>query len=122
MPQIVKWVGVDLAIRVIVSCIRVRHEFTRHEFGKHEHDTNFNSCLRYQTRTRHGPNTNTTRTRHEFQFVSCFQTRTRHETKKQETNEQNSVIGNPDRSWSFSVENLMKSTVKIAVKLLRDMN
>ncbi|KAL4582221.1 hypothetical protein LXL04_006765 [Taraxacum kok-saghyz] len=79
----------DLAIRVIVSCIRVRHEFTRHEFGKHEHDTNFNSCLRYQTRTRHGPNTNTTRTQHKFQFVSCFQTRTRHET-----NEQNSVIGN----------------------------
>ncbi|KAL4570862.1 hypothetical protein LXL04_026525 [Taraxacum kok-saghyz] len=81
----------DLAIRVIVSCIRVRHEFTRHEFGKHEHDTNFNSCLRYQTRTRHGPNTNTTRTRHEFQFVSHEH---EHETKKQETNEQNSVIGN----------------------------
>ncbi|KAL4577134.1 hypothetical protein LXL04_013237 [Taraxacum kok-saghyz] len=39
-------VNLDLAIRVIVSCIRVRHEFTRHEFGKHEHDTNFNSCLR----------------------------------------------------------------------------
>ncbi|KAL4584484.1 hypothetical protein LXL04_009086 [Taraxacum kok-saghyz] len=59
---------VDLTIRVIVSCIRVRHEFTRHEFDKHEHGTNFNSCLRYQTRTRHGPNTNTTRTRHEFLF------------------------------------------------------
>ncbi|KAL4564386.1 hypothetical protein LXL04_028450 [Taraxacum kok-saghyz] len=65
----------DLAIRVIVSCIRVRHEFTRHEFGKHEHDTNFNSCLRYQTRTRHEHGTNfnsclryQTRTRHEFQF------------------------------------------------------
>ncbi|KAL4584055.1 hypothetical protein LXL04_008645 [Taraxacum kok-saghyz] len=40
------YLQVDLAIRVIVSCIRVRHEFTRHEFGKHEHDTNFNSCLR----------------------------------------------------------------------------
>ncbi|KAL4582390.1 hypothetical protein LXL04_006937 [Taraxacum kok-saghyz] len=26
-------VSVDLAIRVIVSCIRVRHEFTRHEFA-----------------------------------------------------------------------------------------
>ncbi|KAL4565948.1 hypothetical protein LXL04_030054 [Taraxacum kok-saghyz] len=33
---------------------------------------------------------------------SSMRTRTRHETKKQETNEQNSVIGNPDRSWSFS--------------------
>ncbi|KAL4582169.1 hypothetical protein LXL04_006711 [Taraxacum kok-saghyz] len=65
---------IDLAIRVIVSCIRVRHEFTRHEFGKHEHDTNFNSCLRYQTRTRHGPNTNTTRI-----SIRVCQTRTRHE-------------------------------------------
>ncbi|KAL4591546.1 hypothetical protein LXL04_004515 [Taraxacum kok-saghyz] len=41
-----KQLTLDLAIRVIVSCIRVRHEFTRHEFGKHEHDTNFNSCLK----------------------------------------------------------------------------
>ncbi|KAL4564611.1 hypothetical protein LXL04_028677 [Taraxacum kok-saghyz] len=39
----------DLTIRVIVSCIRVRHEF-----AKHEHDTNYNSCLVYETRTRHG--------------------------------------------------------------------
>ncbi|KAL4574608.1 hypothetical protein LXL04_021442 [Taraxacum kok-saghyz] len=46
-PVVGPYSNLDLAIRVIVSCIRVRHEFTRHEFGKHEHDTNFNSCLRY---------------------------------------------------------------------------
>ncbi|KAL4584495.1 hypothetical protein LXL04_009098 [Taraxacum kok-saghyz] len=48
--------SLDLEIRVTVSCIRVRHEFTRHEFAKHEHDTNYNSCLAYETRTRQGPN------------------------------------------------------------------
>ncbi|KAL4575086.1 hypothetical protein LXL04_021927 [Taraxacum kok-saghyz] len=46
----------DLAIRVTVLCIRVRHEFTLHEFAKHEHDTNYNSCLAYETQIRHDPN------------------------------------------------------------------
>ncbi|KAL4569126.1 hypothetical protein LXL04_024757 [Taraxacum kok-saghyz] len=64
----------NLAIRVTVSCIRVRHEFTRHEFVKHEHDTNYNSCLPYETRTRHGPDTDTTRTRHESNRVTRINT------------------------------------------------
>ncbi|KAL4587648.1 hypothetical protein LXL04_000520 [Taraxacum kok-saghyz] len=42
--------GLELAIRICVSCIRVRHEFTRHEFAKHERNTDQIRVTRDTTR------------------------------------------------------------------------